>query len=569
MRSCTLAEDWASARSTLPTRLSEAPMPNIVVSATNAAEAAAPNDAPAFEVWLKFLPSRTRFFAPSVGESEALGRVLSWAPTSALVWIAWDNPLMSGRSIEITLPYVGEPPIRPSVHFSANSIQAEVASILDEARASEEQAAIVRQRVIKSRHDQVDLDTKVILAAYLNARRRHIATVENDELKRQMDFFLDYDVATNPNFLSDAGDIELAEAVQGAHGVLRLRVVGRAVNPSAQPTDALERALLTRLSDIQLQVIRRHFPGAQAGIDVGRFDEAFIAFATSQLVPEIAVTDHWNGRPDSAFYFMFAEFAIHAIESHESEAEWAALLPTFMRCQDLYTEVFAPFCDVPPGSKTEIPEERRTFAMYRDQGNRRPANVDDVIQRMKDHYQELDPTDVHALIEHHANNAHRAFPLGSAGPVDPCDAVSSQNSTSNFRGGTMPADRDSSLKSILRRITHYMQAASVGKGEEFDTNNKWVVVNPTALATDSPVHFDSKPAEDQKAASADDDHVVGPLTVILDVSSGLGWNSTPFHELHVANKNLTIIGTRDGKPHWWSYPDNDYVTFVIVVPKRD
>jgi len=130
-----------------------------------------------------------------------------------------------------------------------------------------------------------------------------------------------------------------------------------------------------------------------------------------------------------------------------------------------------------------------------------------------------------------------------------------------------PAKADQDLVNILRAMTRYIEAYLLANPSSVENNPKFVLVDPTTLPAQGQVFASKNEAQEAKSGTPEDDHVLGPVNVILDLGLGLGWYKTPVNEVHVVKKDLTVLGLKDDKPYTWSFPNSKYETFVIVVPK--
>ena len=124
-----------------------------------------------------------------------------------------------------------------------------------------------------------------------------------------------------------------------------------------------------------------------------------------------------------------------------------------------------------------------------------------------------------------------------------------------------------SMKKLVSSLTLYMHKASVGQGERFEKSAKWFVVDPSAPGPEGVPYETFEDAERARMAKQDcNQHTLGALTLMLDMSTGDGWNGTPVEAVHVVNKKTTVIGKRGQTPFWWEYSGDDYNTFIVVVP---
>ncbi len=174
------------------------------------------------------------------------------------------------------------------------------------------------------------------------------------------------------------------------------------------------------LSALQMEMITRHFSGATG--DVADFDavaEAFRQFASGNLrrkrlepakqaPPRIdSRLSKWNGEPDSAKLFLFAEFALLALETLEAAGDaeaqkfWTRLLPVFEEIQSIYARCYAPNKPRKPG--------KPCFDDYRERDALMPGQFS-AAKRPSRSAPSLKPATPEALAEKIGQNILAAFP---------------------------------------------------------------------------------------------------------------------------------------------------------------
>jgi hypothetical protein len=501
------------------------------------------------EVRLVFPPLRTRFVGARqrVGESDVT--IDYSAPTSALVWIGLAAPLADDNATVI-LDYEGEPVASPQLDFKGDSL---LAQAFLPAGAREGLTTLDTRRLAALRDEKVLQETQRVLDTFVEQRLQFIKSVSAHDQVRggHMLFFKEFDVATSPTFLVTS-DPPLAATVIEAMKVLRRRLSKRALKETLNEGDKLAKEVVGKLSQIQLSKIRQHFPlpGNNTDIDVKRFSDAFVAFSTGQL--RQPATSDWNGKPDSALFFAFAEFAIHAMESGVSRDDWEALLPVFVMSQELFMLVYRPYCS--DRNQPEYVDKRlRTFQMWEGTYARTPYGIEQTIDAVRRQFDDLKLPPARLPVRH-AANARKAFFKGDATPDDPCDAVKQFH----FLQGEAMAEvqLDGIMRAVTRYVSEYIRThrsateffvlidMATGDGEAFGTRNQAV-----------------------KAKGDGPGVILGPLSVIMDVAGNDGWPDHPTSEFHIANQNLTIVGQKNRKPFWWSFPNKEFNTYVLVVKK--
>lgn len=150
------------------------------------------------------------------------------------------------------------------------------------------------------------------------------------------EFFKEYDEL----FLSGANSVDLYdEAVDKVLKLLGKRVNERAAgsddpsDPSDEQVDAIERLAAAQLAlfELQDQFVDKN------GLDYDCIQKCFEMFANGELR-----TGPGKREPNGAFFFFFAEFATLAIDHGNKPGVWKKLLETFVKCQEIFIEVYPP-----------------------------------------------------------------------------------------------------------------------------------------------------------------------------------------------------------------------------------
>lgn len=366
-----------------------------------------------YEARLVFPPRRTRFknvrlrkphgdTQPVVAREDGQNLRCS-AKGSVLLWVAWDQQLPPDQALSLTVTYEGERPMQPEIKPGVPHLRS--------------LGSVAREKALDILHSQ-------LLDDFLKSRMECIEKVRKIDPTRaqRMDFFLEYDVATNPEFVRRAND-RLANLIKDSTKALVARVTERLSPGHNLPS--LDKRVATRLSGLQLKIFKKHFGTSTGQIKFASFRDAFIAFSRGDLEQGPDCVSKWNGKPDSANFFLFAEFAIQCCDLGVHANVWESILPVFVECQDLYANVFKPFCD--DGMPiTPVPCHKRGYDTYGDPGAKRaPYDLVTVEQQMRTRYGNAGmqgaPKDVLEIL--HTENAKRFFPLGKSGSSSPCEAL--------------------------------------------------------------------------------------------------------------------------------------------------
>jgi hypothetical protein len=121
-----------------------------------------------------------------------------------------------------------------------------------------------------------------------------------------------------------------------------LSPVGRAVREDDVP-------YLKGLADLQIQLIRKHF-AIDGPEGLARFERAFEMFANGELGLYLPQSGAWTCEPSSGYYFLFAEFALLAVDPTtplaaalgQDRALWERLCNVLVRTQEIFCRVYAP-----------------------------------------------------------------------------------------------------------------------------------------------------------------------------------------------------------------------------------
>ncbi len=179
----------------------------------------------------------------------------------------------------------------------------------------------------------------------------------NERHPRASAMFTEYDRAANVDLfhLLAIADEEREERRRDVRGVGMLLVRRLSARRDSLPVPSYEREPVERLSRLQLELFRRHYPALEAtphGLELPAIGEAFLRFAHGDL-RDAQGSEH--GQPNGANAFAFAEFALLAGELQVDAPAWRALLPIFVQLQEVYVEIYWP---------RDRPREHWRFADY-------------------------------------------------------------------------------------------------------------------------------------------------------------------------------------------------------------
>jgi len=368
--------------------------------------------ATATQLRLIFPATRTKFVGASAPSE--LGLV---HPTGSELWVRLRHSLAAGESLELQVEYVGETPGRPAVNFPhEDTVEWSTASTAD---AGEMQWKAKADQTARDTRNEERRQRSERLSAYLGAH-------PNDPKGGALAYFWDLEQATARTYLLEDRRPDVNRQVEALEVVLRRRLMQRREYGARLAVP--DAAALADLSALQLQIVRKHFArsasghdghGATPTFDVRAFEEAFILFATGQLW-DTNDSLLWYCKPDSAYFFFFAEFALAAIEYGQDSREWAGILPVLVTAQPAYVTVFEPYCNR-DDVRHRVDSGLLRFGSY---SHHKPWS-DCVIDAERELRRALKtaPRSVPVLTAMHLLQSHRAFPAGDGSPHDVCDLL--------------------------------------------------------------------------------------------------------------------------------------------------
>ncbi|MEM7306244.1 MAG: hypothetical protein AAF682_06220 [Planctomycetota bacterium] len=257
-------------------------------------------------------------------------------------------------------------------------------------------------------------------------RIRAISCLKEGPVQSFAHFFADYDLETNVAIgaLDNDGRIERILALQSLlcrRVIIKARKFSSGNFPKGIASSQAKEAIRW-LSDLQLKVYRKHFPGPtpSAPPELGGLHEAFEHFADGRL----RLSDdklYLNAEPDSGWFFSFGEFALlagHFVEDADESKFWFELTRTLAWTQRLFRARYAD--PAPPGAGPH------TFLDYGPgfyaQGSLQSA-VASELQTAKSGAHTLDVASDAGQKKLHfltAENAHLAFPGEEGLTTWPC-----------------------------------------------------------------------------------------------------------------------------------------------------
>jgi len=261
--------------------------------------------------------------------------------------VRWDGLLPDGASIQVVADVVGEPLAVEHIVWLG---------MLEEDRALQVLTEKMYGDAVRAARQPFSAAVRSPTEIF-ERRAAAIRRVEDPVVRSYMEFFYDYDRATYIPLFSKLPESELSQAererrikaIRWMLFVLETRLITRCREarlgrvPSPADLAVSECDDTGYISSLQLRIYRKHFGDP---VDLTRFADAFLRFANGEL----QVTEpegKWNGEPDSAYAFLFAEFATMAIDQEiDDDAAWRALLPALVAMQPLFTRVYRPPDDV-------------------------------------------------------------------------------------------------------------------------------------------------------------------------------------------------------------------------------
>lgn len=277
---------------------------------------------------------------------------------------------------------------------------------------------------------------------------------------------------------------------------------------------------------------------------VALFDDAFVLFASGKL--SRGSGDVWNARPDSAYFFLFAEFAFAAAQA--GLGPWKQLIRTLVHTEYLFYKVFRPYC-----SRTGriVEEGQRHFYTYRGQ-DPRDVVPDHVVAALAAMRNELD-TNYTDLQDLHLRFARAAFRFG-AGADDACDILD---------GVPSPPQpiQPISITPMTSTLTAFLKSAAHGPMANNREDELLLRVEPSSWAVDgvAPSVADN-PKPPIPAGHTD----IGPAVVVYDVSdpSWLKWPKVK--GIRITPDDTTFISEGVMQP---TYGHDVYDVFVVIAKR--
>lgn len=363
-------------------------MPSIAVRVRNTEKG------PKHQIRLVFASRRTRFTGVIDAPPGSTTNIVN-----SDIWIALDPPLEPDTFHDFSFGFQGEVPPLPKAILAAMPRAWKVLS--SNSALTEWKESTTRQTYRELDDERKERDDE--LASYLNSKQ------PDEKRARALAFFWDLEKATAREYLKADREDELLVKIEAMQGVLRERLLSRRGRGTLRSPDP---AVLEELSTLQLDLVRKHFSqtakcGGPRWIDVEAFDCAFIAFAAGQLWSE--GSNLWYSKPDTAFFFFFAEFAFAAIELCKDDAEWKSLLPSLVSGQSVFASVFEPYCNF-KDLHLQAPSGSLQFGSY----HAHPPWLERVSEALANR-RRFDPTQqtpIAVLETLHLLNAYEAFPSG-------------------------------------------------------------------------------------------------------------------------------------------------------------
>lgn len=164
-------------------------------------------------------------------------------------------------------------------------------------------------------------------------------------------FFEEYDMRFHPKLLSENKKIPIEEQkkriqiVELAESILLTRLKKRILFskdkkvPSDNEIPSLGINDIQYLSIKQLDLYKEFFLNKNNELDYKRIQRCFELFNNGEIQNN---KYPGNLQPDSASEFLFAEFALQAIEKDINSEVWGELLKSFVKTQEIFIQVYRP-----------------------------------------------------------------------------------------------------------------------------------------------------------------------------------------------------------------------------------
>lgn len=496
--------------------------------------------AAANEVLLVFRPSRTTF--TSIDEPALFQE--AWYQSGLVVWLALEEAVPPRTTVDIALEYTGEVPQLLHADFSTASLRSELEPTI--AKTDAVPFHVRFEGLLATRRVEAALRGSTEFERLLECRRKEIH--EGDPLQKHKLFFLALDehthkanlVSRDDHIPQRLGDVNYLERV------LVDRVLARATRCATRPNIRTTRAkALERMSTLLLALICDFYGDPRVGGNAASFDEGFVSFACGRLA-EGSKCD-FNGRPDSANFFLFAELALLAIEELEPlHAErWQPLVRSFVKCQEIFALVFAPYCRK-LGPDRVVPNELRRFRTYQTLPYAIPGDIAAVVEGINKRYRGMTSEE---LISRHTQNCFEGFPKGREQPIDACEILESAPPNPLTKESIVSSPR--SVVELLAAIANGID--TLGAKELSD---KFIVLDPDgSIGVRADVPADSA-----------GQLTFGPIALAASCQSPLGWSGHEFRSATFGRQNIVIYRLKHDEDDTLHVPIDGFTTFLVIVP---
>jgi hypothetical protein len=175
----------------------------------------------------------------------------------------------------------------------------------------------------------------------------------DEQVRKYGCFFCELDLHTNWKLI-DLTDVPEEEATERIAIIKRMeRLLFRRVmrrrkwvaernRGPAEDLPSSPKGHVEYISRVLLEIYRRHLFTEGVKEYVDQVWQAFGMFANGELRVPFTKRFPWNGEPDSAQVFCFAEFAIMAIDSGVDVYEWSTILPSHVAMQKIFMRAYYP-----------------------------------------------------------------------------------------------------------------------------------------------------------------------------------------------------------------------------------
>jgi len=276
--------------------------------------------------------------------------------------ITWARPVAQRSPITIQLDEQGGESIVAGHNWITASSPSEA---LDELWRGHASALLEQHPAVLELTSAVEVITTV--EGSLDARFRQIEQEQDAERKAAMRFFVELDIATNPelwhgkyavwetsnparHLYADLPAGKMRDANGNVGALLRNRELAYLGYPERPASPSTETVDLPFVSGVFRALLTRAFPGDAQVIDLPPATRAFELFASGQLRYELVYPDTTrtqsapatNGEPDSAAYFQFADLAIECLRLQIDTDLWSGLAPCLLYTRELFCPMY---CD--------------------------------------------------------------------------------------------------------------------------------------------------------------------------------------------------------------------------------